>query len=223
MINLFKISVILTFVYSLSAAAQTPIPRLDLNQFRGVLVSETGVEIAGSQYIEEAFLSAKISVIGDQVVDVRYNVVKDEMEFKRDNIIYQMYKTDSLTISFINENKIYKVVDYTYKDRNFKGFLISKTTNENVNFLMKEVIRLVPFKSAVNSYSQDVPTHYKKDANIYLLQLKSEIVEMPNSKKNLIKLFPNHSAKIEEFLKANKTDFDKEDSVLILVNFLNTL
>lgn len=223
MINIFKTSVILTFVYSLNAGAQTPTPRMDLNQFRGVLLAETDVKISGSQYIDETFLSAKISVIGDQVVDVRYNVVRDEMEFKRDDIVYQMYKTDSLTVSFVKENKIYKVFDYTLKGKVYKGFLISNSTNEKVNFLMKEVIRLVPFKSAVNSYSQDVPTHYKKDRNIYLLKIKSEIVEMPNSKKNLVKLFPNHSTKIEEFLKANKTDFNKEESLLVLVNFLNTL
>lgn len=223
MINIFKTSVILIFVYSLNAAAQTPIPRMDLNQFRGVLLAETDVKILGSQYIDETFLSAKISVIGDQVVDVRYNVVRDEMEFKRDEMVYQMYKTDSLTVSFVKENKIYKVFDYTLKGKGYKGFLISNSTNEKVNFLMKEVIRLVPFKSAVNSYSQDVPAHYKKDGNIYLLKIKSEIVEMPNSKKNLVKLFPNHSTKIEEFLKANKTDFNKEESLLVLVNFLNTL
>lgn len=223
MINIFKFLIVLTFIYSLNAGAQTPIPRMDLNQFRGVLLAERDVKIEGSQYIDETFLSAKISVIGDQVVDVRYNVVRDEMEFKRDDLVYQMYKTDSLTVSFVKENKTYKVFDYTLKGKEYKGFLIVNSTNENVNFLMKEVIRLVPFKSAINSYSQDVPTHYKKDRNIYLMQIKSEIVEMPNSKKNLVKLFPNHSTKIEEFLKANKTDFDKEGSLLVLVNFLNTL
>lgn len=223
MINIFKFLIVLTFIYSLNAGAQTPIPRMDLNQFRGVLLAERDVKIEGSQYIDETFLSAKISVIGDQVVDVRYNVVRDEMEFKRDDLVYQMYKTDSLTVSFVKENKTYKVFDYTLKGKEYKGFLIVNSTNENVNFLMKEVIRLVPFKSAINSYSQDVPTHYKKDKNIYLLQINNTIVEMPNSKKNLVKLFPSHSTKIEEFLKANKTDFDKEDSVLMLVNFLNTL
>lgn len=216
-------SVIFIFVFSLNTFAQIPVRNLENNQFVGLPVVQKDLEVSGSQYYQEEFLSAKISVINNEVVEVRYNVVRDEMEFKREGKVFQMYKTDNLVVTFLNKEKVFKIVKYELKDQTITGFLISKTENDKVNLFVKEVITHVPFKAAANSYASNVPAHYRKDKNIFFIEMNDKITEMPNKKKNLLKLFPNDTTKIEEFLKTNKTDFDKEDSVLVLVNFLNTL
>lgn len=218
-----NLTAIFIFMFSLNIFAQIPVRNLDNNQFVGLPVVQKDLEVSGSQYYQEEFFDAKISVINNEVVEVRYNVVRDEMEFKREEKVFQMYKTDNLVVTFLNINKVFKIVEYQLRDQTITGFLISKSENDKVNFFVKEVITLVPFKAAANSYGSDAPAHYRKDRNIFFIEMNNKITEMPNKKKNLLKLFPNDTTKIEEFLKANKTDFDKEDSVLMLVNFLNTL
>ncbi|MFD2908748.1 hypothetical protein ACFSX9_08350 [Flavobacterium ardleyense] len=229
MLRKLNLSIIFAFVLSLNMFSQTTSTttsgstKFDINQFHGIVAEPKGSSVQGSQYYQEEFLDAHISVVNNQIVAVRYNVVNDEMEFERGGQVLQMYKTDSLTVSFLKINKVFKVVEYDFKGQTNKGFLIANTQNDKVNFFMKEVITYVPFKDALSSYTQPVSAHYRKDKNAYFIEINNKITEMPNKKKSLLKLFPNNVDAIEKFLKTYKTDFDSKSDLITLTNFLNKL
>ena len=228
MLYRLKLSAVFIFIFSLNMFSQVA-PSVDLNDTGykiwsyGSLLDDKASSVVGSQYFEKDFLSAKVSGLEDEQVIVRYNVVKDEIEFRKEGKNYEMFKTDGLVVKILKNNKVYKVFDFNFKGENKKGYLIALTEFEKVNFLTKEVITYVPFKEPSSAYGESVPAHYRHDKNVNFIQINSVISEMPRKKKDLLKLFPEHSNEVQAYLKTNKVDFNKESDLLILVRFLNTL
>lgn len=191
--------------------------------FNSVNKSESKIE--GSPYYQEKFLKAYVSSL-DTVMDIRYNVANDEMEVEYNGNVGQIVKNDSLIIKFQHTNKTYQYLFYSYKDEIERGYLIPSTSNKNVNFFIKENIKLIPFSEGTLSYGQKTegrPAYYKKDDSIYFLQYSNSIKEMPSKKKELLKMFPNNEKEIETFLKTNKISFKDEEDLILLVNYLDTL
>jgi hypothetical protein len=142
-----------------------------------------GSLINGSQYLEEKFLLSRISSVQNSLYEARYNVFKDEMEVKdKDNLLI-LNKFDSLTVFFTATNKTYECKKFNYKNKEHIGFLNKLTKNKNVNLYSKEVITFVPKKIASNSYNSDIDAHFKKDSNVYFIQVGNSIIEMPTKKK----------------------------------------
>lgn len=180
--------------------------------------------ISGTPYSETEFFNAQIK-ISDTLITapVRYNVVLDEMEFKRDDQVYALVVKDFVTVNMNLSKKTYHFVEYTYNNVTKKGFLIKNTENKKVNLFTKEVIEYVPYKDAPNAYSQPTPPQYKRKNDVYLLENQKSIVAMPSKKKELLALFPDHVNQIEAFIKTNKIGLKEVDDLIMLVNFLNTL
>ena len=70
--------------------------------------------IKGSKYLNEDFISTKISSMPDQIFGVRYNVYDDQMEFQGiDNTVYSLNKDDdSIKITFTATNESYSIFSY---------------------------------------------------------------------------------------------------------------
>lgn len=180
---------------------------------------------SGSPYSNDNFFDAQITIMDTVVtVPVKYNVVLDEMEFRKEDKTYALVAKENTVVKMMLSKVSYNYVKYNIENTTKKGFLIRKSANDKINFYSKEVITYVPFKEAVNAYSQPTPAHYRKDSDIYLIGLADgNIVEMPTKKKELLKMFPNKEKDIEGFLKSNKISFKDEKDLLLLVNYLDTL
>lgn len=180
---------------------------------------------SGSPYSNDNFFDAQITIMDTVVtVPVKYNVVLDEMEFRKDDKTYALVAKEKTEVKMVLSKVTYNYVRYNIENTTKKGFLIRNTTNDKINFYSKEVITYVPFKEAINAYTQATPAHYRKDSNIYFIGLgNGNIVEMPTKKKELLKMFPNKEKEIEEFLKSNKISFKDEKDLIVLVNYLDTL
>lgn len=182
-------------------------------------------KVSGSPYANDNFFDAQITIMDTVVtVPVKYNVVLDEMEFKKDDKTYALVAKENTVVKMVTSKVNYSYLKYSFDGTTKKGFLIKKTTNNNVNFYLKEVITYVPYKDAVNAYSQPIPAHYRKDSDIFFIGIADgNIAEMPTKKKELLKMFPNNEKEIETFLKTNKISFKDEEDLILLVNYLDTL
>ncbi len=222
-----KVFASLILLASMSGFSQNQPTLESMNKMRnwnfGLPADDPNSNVSGSQYFTEKFSLAKISVIDNQDFEVRYNAVKDEMEFKMDGKILWLKKEDSLTVSFLLEKKIYEFLSYEYKSNPESGYLVRKSNNKKVNVYAKEKITYVPFKDAINSYEQPVAAHYKKEKEIYLIGVAGKIFEFPKKRKDLVSLFPDKKADIENFLKTNKIDFDNANDLIRIANFANNL
>ncbi len=180
---------------------------------------------SGSPYSNDNFFDAQITIMDTVVtVPVKYNVVLDEMEFRKEDKTYALVAKENTVVRMLTSKLNYSYVKYNLNGTTKKGFLIKKTTNDKINFFLKQVITYVPFKEAVNAYSQPTPAHYRKDSDVFLIGLSDgNITEMPSKKKDLLKMFPNNEKQIEDFLKSNKISFKDENDLISLVNYLDTL
>lgn len=184
-------------------------------------VSESKQNIDGSPYINDAYLPATIEGYKGVTLPIRYNAQKDEMEFLRENKKFHVAKSDSLEVKILN--KLYKYLEYQTKTDKEQGFLVVVNEGKNYSLYRKEKIVLVQASSSSGAYAMDSNAYYRKTDDKFYLSVPGKIIFMPGKKKELIALFPDKSAQIEEYVKKNKVSFDKENDLIGLVNFLNTL
>lgn len=75
--------------------------------------------------------------------------------------------------------------------------------------------------SADGAINLKIPENYKVvDDSDFLVMVDGQIQKISN-KKQFLKLFPGKSAKIEEFINTNKTDFKSAKDLISLVEFCN--
>lgn len=179
----------------------------------------------GSPYIVFQFYPAKVEHV-EKPSKMRYNAFSDEFEFiteKRDTLILDK-KTEFGNITFVSTNISYHLLNYTKSNKDYTGYLILLTELKNLSLFKKENIGLTEEKIAKTTLETSMPPRYFKDENEYYLSLKNHsIIEFPNNKKHLIKQFPDKKEAIENYMKQNDFNFDKENDVIKICEFLDTL
>ncbi|MBT7849906.1 MAG: hypothetical protein HN714_00095 [Formosa sp.] len=184
--------------------------------------------IKGSKYLNEDFISTKISSMPDQIFGVRYNVYDDQMEFQGiDNTVYSLNKDDdSIKITFTATNESYSIFSYIDDNgRKKKGYFI-KLNNDGENLILKKH-RVVFYEEQASKTGYDTPkpAMYKnmKD-RIYIKLANKEAVLLPTKKKKLVKeLFPKNPKIILDFINSNKIKLSNEADLITFINYLNTL
>ena len=178
---------------------------------------------SGSPYLQSKFTLVKVESVKEPTL-MRYNVYKDEFEFitsKNDTLILDKID-DFSNIKFTVSNVKYKLLNYTkIKKGSYKGYLIDIYQKGNFGIYKKENILLTEPKIAKTTLETSMPAKYYKSRDVYYFKNNNlEIAEFPNSRKNLLKLFPDKKEVIENFIKENKIDFDIEKDMIKVVNFL---
>lgn len=192
---------------------------------------EDDPNIEGSQYVTEQFMSSKVSSMPGKIYGVRYNVFKDEMEFKdMNNNLFALSKSDdSVVITFTKPNVSYHLFKFKddYKNEILqKGYFV-KLNNEGANFILKKkTVLFFAEKQSKTGYDLAKPATYKKvkDRTYIKLANKDAAVLLETNKKKLVKqLFPLNSKVILDFIKSNKIKLKKDADLIKFAAFLNTL
>ena len=190
--------------------------------------SNQSSNIKGSKYLNEDFITTKISSMPDQIFGVRYNIYDDQMEFQGvDNTVYSLNKTDdSVKITFIATNESYHLFNYIDESgRQKKGYFM-KLNKEGKNLILKKhKVVFIEEQASKTGYDEPKPAMFKslKD-RIYIKLGSKEAIELPTKKKKLAKaLFPENSKAILDFINSNKIKLTKESDLITFVNYLNTL
>ena len=180
-------------------------------------------DVQGSMYIIDAFLPAKIECLKELIPPLRYNAYKDEIEFKKDNELYYIVKTDSCDV--IIDNRRYRHVYYQENNETTKGYLLVLSTNLQAKHLLfrKDKIRYNQPVIASTSYQSDKPASLTQEDPVYFLSTSLGILQIPKKKKELLALFAEKSSQIEQFLKEKKIALSNEKDLVVLTEFLSTL
>ena len=180
----------------------------------------------GSPYLQLKFSLAQVENVAQKYY-MRYNAYDDSFEFitpKNDTLVLDKI-ADFNTIHLIATDKTYKLVDYTNgKGKLVKGYLIDFYDKADFVLYKKESVNYYEGKIARTTLENNVPSRYTKlEDAFYLKNKEGTITEFPESKKQLIKLFPNNKEVLETFLKENKISFNKGEDRIKIVDFLATL
>ena len=182
-------------------------------------------KVQGSPYLISSFFNVKVDGVNEKS-KMRYNVFKDEFEFigpKNDTLILEKIE-DFKTLTFENTNTKYQLVNYINLDEKFEfGYLINIFENQDFGLFKKETMYFTEEKIAKTTLEQTKPAKYSNGDAIYFLKSKDKVFEFPKNKKRLCKLFEIKKEAIENFVKENKIDFDKESDKIKVVKFLSGL
>jgi hypothetical protein len=201
----------------------------------GYLITKNKVDdgkIDGTPYVSETFLPAKItseatSSVEDKVLYLRYNAVNGEFEVQGvDEKVYVInkYRRD-ITVKFVGLNKTYQNFGYLEDgNENYSYFINLSDVDSKVKLLKKENIILIKKTVAVTSYDNEKPAHYKKVGDDYFIKINENLAqELPKKDKDIANLFPEHSKAILAHIKSEKLKTKKEEDLVKLVNYINTL
>lgn len=185
-------------------------------------LDDSSNKIEGSQYIDQTFYSSTFSCISEATPPIRYNTYKEEMEFMVDEKLYYLDKNENCELTINNVTYKY-FTNYDNKDGNGYLVVLNKSKDSKYILYKKEKVKYVPAYTPGSSYAEEKPPKYVIDKSKYFIKIESSLTAFPEKKSELLKLFPNSKEAIELFLKENKIKFNEDSSLLILINFLNTL
>jgi hypothetical protein len=223
---MFKKLLLFFFLLCLQSAWSQVNPLPTNNSYRFITMTpstiDESVTIEGSQYIDKTFYPSIFTCISEATPPIRYNTYKEEMEFMLDGKLYYLDKNENCELTINNVSyKYFK--NYDSKDNDGYFVILTKSKDSKYILYKKEKVKFVPAYTPGSSYGEEKPAKYAVDKSKYYFKNLDKLVEFPEKKSELLKLFPNNKEAIELFLKENKIKFSDEASLLVLINFLNTL
>lgn len=180
----------------------------------------------GSPYITEDFTLAKISLLKQKNYLVRYNAYYDEIEIKNDNndVFFISKKRGYIVVNIVKENYSYHLFGYLDASNTLDFGYFIKLNDANTLLLKKQIVSLIPKKPNTNGYSEEKPAQFKRQKDKYFIKKGDDnAIELPKNKKDIAKLFPEFEKDILSFIKKNEIKTNKEEHLIKLINFINTL
>lgn len=182
------------------------------------------VNVKGTPYLTDFFVPATIYP-DDDLFFVKYNLVDDEMEVK-----LSATKTIILDNSFKKYTIVFKESKETFVTLNEAGkkdpsYFIEIKKTDNISLYKKKTKNFIQATKATDNYSKDKPARFSKLEEVFYVQLTSDgsVTELPKKRKAFLKLFQNNKSEIEGFIKKNKLKLDKEEDLISLFTFIESL
>lgn len=224
MLSKFKFLVLIIFTHS-SWSQNNLFPINDSNlivTMSANTLDDTTNKIEGSQYIDEQFHPSSFSCLSEVTPPIRYNVYKEEMEFIFEGKLYYLNKNENCEITLSNNTYKY-IINYDNKKSN--GYLVILNNSKDLKYILykKEKVKYIPKYIPSSTYADERPPKYVIEKSKYFIKIQDSLIEFPEKKSELLKIFPNFKDSIESFLKEKKIKFREESSLLELMIFLNTL
>ena len=178
--------------------------------------------IEGTPYVNgDKFTKVVIKDYSKNVQDLRYNAYEDEMEFKIDEQLYYANKENNLKIYFPTLNKTYKCFNYNYDGKSKLGYLVVLVDGPKYSLYKKEKMELLKGEKSSNAYSKDANDYYTKEKDLYLVSKNNQLSKFPKKIGDASEFFSIDKKELENFVKTNKINFNKEADLIKLVEFVN--
>ncbi|MFK7782235.1 hypothetical protein [Psychroserpens sp.] len=231
--SIFLIIILIFFSFNLNAQNNT----IEHDASRQNLISNNGMissfdmnntTVKGTPYILNEFMPGKVLFEEQtQIFNVRYNAFNDVVEVKKDNGDLDALNKEltGITITLIKDKKSYRAYNYidSKTGENKSGYFVI-ASNSPKPLLVKEKIVFKDKQKAKSGYDKARPAEYKRKDDLYFtLNEKGIAIELPSNKKELAKTFPKHTKDVLSFIKANKIKTSKQNDLIRLLNYINTL
>lgn len=231
-----KVKILMFFVavfcYSSSALAQISEIKsanafYDIQaRYSGPVKKQTRIsDIEGSPYLNDTYQSGKIVTTGHITyvgVQLRYNLYSDNFEYK-------VPGQDALELS--NPSSIKEVImpygAFLYlpyinmmNTRSF-GFL-KKLNDGKAMVLIHYVVHFIPAKEP-GAYQQPEPPRFAGNQKFYFLYFGNKPAIRVTNKKEILDALPAHRQAIQKYMKKEKFKARKQDDLVKLMYYYNTL
>jgi hypothetical protein len=229
LVLLFTLVVVPFFTFgqiTLDYKSQETIDFFKRNQFISGSGNRTLSEsnIKGSPYLNDEFFYGSIYTNQKQHfadIPLRYNIYNDDLEFKTPEGKVQALATPEIVELAIFGNTKLVYTDYQNKNNIKKGFFVVIEQGKVSLYSKPRVL----FKEGTEpgAYKDPEPPKFVRTSDDYYLQLETGPAVGVGSKKELLAFFPDQQEKVKTFISKNKTKPNKEESLLELVKYYNSL
>ena len=164
---------------------------------------------------------------------INYNMLRDDMEIIQGDDTLTILKKRELKYAIIeNDTFIYAsgYVKHIYgeklkvycKDRIFLKEILKRGAMGAVN-RTAAIGSFSDFEESGVPYDLVAPEDYvfKREVSYYIATSKGTYE--PLKKQNILKLFSHNKSDVQKYLKASKTNFEKQEDIIKLAEFLSTL
>ncbi|WP_277633393.1 hypothetical protein [Avrilella dinanensis] len=179
---------------------------------------------AGSQYINDRFLSARVNE-GTDLFRIRFNPYLGIMEYDKDGEIYHLTKDVNTVVEFVGPNSVtYKLYKYTDNDSEHTEYMKVVFEGEKIAFQTLEKVILKPGKTATNSYESSSQPEYKRDSDKRFMTINGKTQEFSTRTNRFIKMFDKSiQSNLKDYIKDNRIDLDKDADLVKLGRHLDGL
>jgi len=163
---------------------------------------------------EKAYISKSA-----EVYFLRYNIFSDEMEFIKDNQIFDLNKNENQIIDFFNLKTKYAL--FKFEDK--LSYFVLKSSGKN-SVLVKQNVELEKGKKKITQFDVEVkPKFYKSNDDFYIAFNNTDLKIVPKNKNSFLNLFNEQSSQIKKFVNKNKLSHKNIDDLVKIVNYFNSL
>lgn len=162
-----------------------------------------------------------------------FNVLTGEIEFIKGKDTMAIKQKTVLSMVLIKQDTFIYRNEFLRKIHSGKPVVLER---DAIN--LKEIVRMGAMgqpnrASAVDAYSSmnyksnmyvinpDADMEFRRELEFFILKDDGELV--PLRKKTIPELYPGREAEIQKFMKSNKTNFEKRESIIELAGFLSGL
>lgn len=181
-------------------------------------------DVQGTMYVFPEFSPVKVGGVL-QDFTVRYNAFNDKMELK-DNVNDQVFEyypnINDKDFFLMGVNKKYHYLNYQSKDgRSTNGYLLELYVGKGNRLLKRERIKFVQGQVSKTGYDRTIPDKYIKDTDVLFVQFgEGQIMEVPTSRKDFLKLFGENESKVNQLIKSEGYSFKDEKDIIKILNSL---
>ena len=184
------------------------------------------LNISGSQYFDLDFKPARLSYFGKEINNagfMRYNGFSDEIEITDsgnvENSELILLKSDKV-VPIIN-NEIFEYLPFRINESNTKiGYLVKIYEGTRIKLYLRKNKQFMEAKIARTSLENSFPPRYVDNIETYI-SIEGDTPEvLKNSKKAFLDLFNNRSD-IKKFIKNEKIKFNKTESIIKVVEYVD--
>lgn len=183
--------------------------------------NERQQNVIGSPYQNENFKPGTVT-IADKSFNtyIRYNGLNDVFEIKNQaGEINALVRRPDIKITF--DGKLHKIESYIDGNDMSKQRYFAVLADGETKLLKNEGIEYKEAEQASSSYSQSKPASLVPYVKYYMKKGNEKAVEVSLRKKSVLKLINDKRA--EDYVKKNKLKLKKEEEVVEVLNYYNTL
>ncbi|MCD0478849.1 hypothetical protein LPB90_10285 [Chryseobacterium sp. LC2016-29] len=177
-------------------------------------------EISGTPYLDKNFVVGKAACCSE-TMPMRYDIYANQIEYKKDDKVYILLKEEPYSkIFFKDSGTTFVLADI---DKNGTPiYLVLLNEGKEASLLKKLGVKIETSKGGGNGLSgrKGESSSFVLTAPVYYLKIKDNYHPI-KSLKDISDLFPQKTESNSSYLKANKVKFNREESLIKFISFLN--
>lgn len=181
-------------------------------------------KVKGSPYIEKSYQKIKFLNQKDGQFSGKYNAYHDVIEVLTSSgkKYFSPSKEHPFSVHFSGTNKTYKAYLINKKKSAFFRILVS---NKKATLLTRDVMLLTKEVLPKSGYDKYKAPTFKREKSKYYIYYNDEnsVVKIPRKKSKFYKVFGISSSKIKKFIKKEKLNIKKENDLIKIFKYYNSL